>query len=53
MRASDTLARFGGDEFTVLCGEVNDEADALEVAQRLVRAMGEPLALPPARSSSP
>ena len=46
MRATDTLARFGGDEFTVLCGEVNDEADALEVAQRLVRAMGEPLALP-------
>ncbi len=46
MRASDTLARFGGDEFTVLCGEVNDERDALEVAQRLVLAMGEPLALP-------
>jgi diguanylate cyclase (GGDEF)-like protein/PAS domain S-box-containing protein len=46
MRASDTLARFGGDEFTVLCGEVNDERDALEVAQRLVQAMGEPLALP-------
>ena len=36
---SDTLARFGGDEFTVLCDEVDDEADALEVAQRLVAAM--------------
>jgi diguanylate cyclase (GGDEF)-like protein len=46
MRASDTLARFGGDEFTVLCGQVDDEGDALEVAQRLVTAMGEPLALP-------
>jgi diguanylate cyclase (GGDEF)-like protein len=46
MRASDTLARFGGDEFTVLCGEVNDETDALEVARRLVQAMGEPLCLP-------
>jgi diguanylate cyclase (GGDEF)-like protein/PAS domain S-box-containing protein len=45
MRDSDTLARFGGDEFTVLCGEVSDETDALEVAQRLVRAMGEPVAL--------
>ncbi|MGH9019196.1 MAG: putative bifunctional diguanylate cyclase/phosphodiesterase, partial [Acidimicrobiales bacterium] len=46
MRGSDTLARFGGDEFTILCGEVDDEDDALEVARRLVRAMGEPLALP-------
>jgi diguanylate cyclase (GGDEF)-like protein/PAS domain S-box-containing protein len=46
MRESDTLARFGGDEFTVLCADVNDENDALEVAQRLVMAMREPLALP-------
>ncbi len=46
MRGSDTLARFGGDEFTVLCDEVGDEGDALEVAQRLVAAMDQPLALP-------
>jgi diguanylate cyclase (GGDEF)-like protein/PAS domain S-box-containing protein len=46
MRASDALARFGGDEFTVLCDEVDDEGDAVEVAQRLVLAMGQPLALP-------
>ncbi len=45
MRASDTLARFGGDEFTVLCEDVNNESDCLEVAQRLVMAMGQPLAL--------
>jgi diguanylate cyclase (GGDEF)-like protein/PAS domain S-box-containing protein len=45
MRSSDTLARFGGDEFTVLCDDVGDEADVLEVAQRLVVAMGQPLAL--------
>ncbi len=45
MRSTDTLARFGGDEFTVLCDEVDDEADALEVAQRLVSAMEQPLAL--------
>ena len=45
MRASDTLARFGGDEFTVLCEEVSSEEDCLEVAQRLVLAMGQPLAL--------
>ncbi|HLM96905.1 MAG TPA: EAL domain-containing protein [Acidimicrobiales bacterium] len=46
MRGSDTLARFGGDEFTVLCDEVGDDGDALEVAQRLVAAMDQPLALP-------
>jgi len=45
MRASDTLARFGGDEFTVLCDEVTDETDAIEVAQRLVMVMGQPLTL--------
>ena len=45
MRASDTLARFGGDEFTVLCDDVHNEADAVEVAHRLVMAMGQPLAL--------
>jgi len=45
MRASDTLARFGGDEFTVLCDDVGSEDDCLEVAQRLVKAMGLPLVL--------
>jgi len=44
LRAVDTLARFGGDEFTVLC-EVNDKAEALEIADRLVLAMQQPLAL--------
>jgi len=48
MRASDTLARFGGDEFTVLCDDVNTEDDCLEVAQRLVAAMDLPLVLPAA-----
>jgi len=45
MRASDTLARFGGDEFTILCEDVDNEGDALEVAQKLVLAMSQPLAL--------
>jgi len=45
MRTSDTLARFGGDEFTVLCEDIGNEGDALEVAQRLVMAMSQPLVL--------
>lgn len=43
LRTSDTLARFGGDEFTVLCEEVADEAHALEIAGRLRAAMDRPL----------
>ena len=45
MRVSDTLARFGGDEFTVLCGEDQNEDHALEVAERLVKAMEDPITL--------
>ncbi len=45
MRTSDTLARFGGDEFTVLCPENHDEQGALRVAERLVEAMADPVVL--------
>jgi len=45
MRAGDTLARFGGDEFTVLCDDIIDDGEALGVAQRLVTAMRQPLAV--------
>jgi len=44
LRSADTLARFGGDEFTVLC-EVTDKAEALEIAERLIAAMRQPLSL--------
>ncbi len=44
-RPSDTVARFGGDEFVVLCEEIADEAVALEMAQRLADALREPVVL--------
>jgi diguanylate cyclase (GGDEF)-like protein/PAS domain S-box-containing protein len=46
LRESDTLARFGGDEFTVLCPEDHDEQGALKAAERLVKAMADPIVLP-------
>jgi diguanylate cyclase (GGDEF)-like protein len=43
LRAQDTPARIGGDEFAVLLPGV-DEAGAARVASRIVRAMGSPFA---------
>jgi diguanylate cyclase (GGDEF)-like protein/PAS domain S-box-containing protein len=42
LRADDLLARFGGDEFTLLC-EVASEEEAVEIARRLGAVMDRPL----------
>jgi diguanylate cyclase (GGDEF)-like protein/PAS domain S-box-containing protein len=42
LRPSDTVARFGGDEFAVLLGSIAAEADALQVAERIVSAFERP-----------
>jgi two-component system cell cycle response regulator len=39
LRESDTLSRFGGDEFTILCERVSNEDDAIATAQRVLEAM--------------
>ena len=43
VRDGDTVGRFGGDEFLVLCEEAEDEAGALAVADRLAQALEQPL----------
>jgi diguanylate cyclase (GGDEF)-like protein/PAS domain S-box-containing protein len=45
IRPTDTLARFAGDEFAVLCEEVESVEDAVGVASRLIACLEEPVAL--------
>ena len=42
-RAEDTVARFGGDEFTILCENAGED-EAHRVAQRVLAAFDRPFA---------
>ena len=46
LRATDTAARFGGDEFTVLCTGTEGGDEALTVAHRIAARLGERVLLP-------
>jgi diguanylate cyclase (GGDEF)-like protein len=45
LRRHETIARFGGDEFAVLCEDLADEQDAVAVAERLLKTFSLPFAL--------
>jgi len=45
MRPGDTLARFGGDEFCIVCGGLGSEDDAVRIAQRLLEELSLPISL--------
>jgi diguanylate cyclase (GGDEF)-like protein len=45
LRPSDTVSRLGGDEFAVLCEDIVGPAEAEALAERVLRAVGEPLRL--------
>jgi diguanylate cyclase (GGDEF)-like protein/PAS domain S-box-containing protein len=43
VRAGDTVARLGGDEFAVLMEQLDAEGDAVALAERVSRALAQPL----------
>ena len=45
LRAKDTLARFGGDEFAILQTDVTHDEDARSLAARILHALAEPFEL--------
>ena len=51
VRADDTVARIGGDEFAVLCDVAGDAAAATLIAQRVLQSLTQPYAAVAARRS--
>ncbi|WP_243012644.1 putative bifunctional diguanylate cyclase/phosphodiesterase [Cryobacterium zhongshanensis] len=45
VRASDTVARIGGDEFVVLCPDIGTAAEARQIAQAVQAAVAQPIAI--------
>lgn len=43
LRATDTVARYGGDEFIVLIADVKGDAEARSVGEKLLAAVSEPV----------
>lgn len=45
MRATDTLARFGGDEFVVVLDHLNNIAECEKILERMISAAEEPMSI--------
>ena len=43
LRASDTIARLGGDEYAILLDEVNNQSTVFSISQRIIQAMKKPI----------
>ncbi len=45
VRQTDTVARMGGDEFTIILDEISDTTDVTRIAQNILKRMAEPFQL--------
>lgn len=45
LRDSDTVARLGGDEFVILAEDLDSDAEALSLAERVLHALEEPVSI--------
>jgi diguanylate cyclase (GGDEF)-like protein/PAS domain S-box-containing protein len=45
LRPGDTIARFGGDEFVVLCEDLSSDEDGIRIAQRMADACRRPVTI--------
>src|SRR4051812_665361 len=45
LRRHETVSRFGGDEFAILCEDVRDEQDAIAIGERVLKAFSLPFTL--------
>lgn len=45
LRVEDTVARFGGDEFTILLEDITQDSDAAEIASKIIQVMDEPFVI--------
>ena len=45
LRPEDMASRFGGDEFVVLCEDLEDDRDVVTIAKRIGRSISEPISL--------
>jgi diguanylate cyclase (GGDEF)-like protein/PAS domain S-box-containing protein len=45
VRDDDTVARIGGDEFTIILAELRQPEDAVTVAEKLIKAVEQPLSI--------